>query len=127
MAFLQRAADPRLSRLAPVILYRTLPLPEELREGAVVFGLALRAAMAQRALARARRLRGTPLEAAARCSMRYLGAASGVVFAVDAGPRCEARSTPDRKIHVALPDLLAELERCSRRPAASSIPRSRSC
>ena len=35
--------DPRLSPLAPVILYRTLQLPEELREAAVVFGLAARA------------------------------------------------------------------------------------
>jgi anaerobic selenocysteine-containing dehydrogenase len=45
MALLRLLADPRLGGLAPTILYRTMQLPEELREGAVVFGLILRAAM----------------------------------------------------------------------------------
>jgi anaerobic selenocysteine-containing dehydrogenase len=37
--------NPRLSGIAPVLLYRTLELPEELREGAVVLGLVMKAAM----------------------------------------------------------------------------------
>src|SRR5258705_891638 len=48
-AYTQAAAtavlsDKRLTGIAPVILYRTLRLPEDLPEGAVLFGLAARAA-----------------------------------------------------------------------------------
>src|SRR6266536_1909254 len=43
-AFLERVLpDPRLAPLAPVILYRTLPLPDDVREGAAVLGLAVKA------------------------------------------------------------------------------------
>ena len=104
--------DPRLAGLAPVILYRTLDLPDELREGAVVFGLALRAAMEHGpSLARAG-FAGAPLEAASALFEAILAGESGVVFAVDEWSEVLRRiDTPDHKIHVALPDLLDELAR----------------
>jgi anaerobic selenocysteine-containing dehydrogenase len=103
-------ADPRLGGLAPVLLYRTMDLPEDVREGAVVFGLALRAAMAHPgSLARAG-FPGGPLEAGSALFDAIVAGESGVVFAVDEWGEVLSRvATADRKIHVALPDLLAEL------------------
>jgi anaerobic selenocysteine-containing dehydrogenase len=95
--------DPRLSGLAPVLLYRTLALPDELREGAVVLGLVLKAALEHgAALARAG-FTGTPMQAASKLFDAILDSPSGVVFAIDEwGP-------PKRKLHLRLPDLLEEL------------------
>ncbi|HKA91237.1 MAG TPA: molybdopterin-dependent oxidoreductase [Haliangiales bacterium] len=110
-AFLARvASDARLAPLAPVILYRTLDLPEELREGAVVLGLALRCALQSGAsLARAG-FGGPPLAAANALFDAVLGSPSGLVFAVDEWGEVMGRiGTPDRKIRAELPDLLAEL------------------
>jgi anaerobic selenocysteine-containing dehydrogenase len=102
--------DPRLAGQAPVLLYRTIDLPDELREGAVVLGVALRAAMGSGpALARAG-FPGPPLAAAIALFEAILAGASGVVFAVDewAGATPHIR-TPDRKLRLVLPDLLAAL------------------
>ncbi len=110
-ALLERTmGDPRLAAQAPVLLYRTLPLPEELREGAVLLGLALKAAMEHpAALARAG-FRGAPLEAATALFDAMLQRRSGLVFAVDEWAEVLGRlGTPDGKIHLALPDLLGEL------------------
>jgi anaerobic selenocysteine-containing dehydrogenase len=103
-------ADPRLAAQAPILLYRTLDLPEELREGAIVLGLALRAALAAPAsLARAG-FAGAPPAAAEALFAAILDHPSGLVFAVDDWADVLARvATPDRKIHLALPDLLVEL------------------
>jgi anaerobic selenocysteine-containing dehydrogenase len=101
--------DPRLSSLAPVLLYRTLALPDELREGAVVFGLAARAAMQYApSLARAG-FSGSPIEAACKLFEAILAAESGVVFAIDEWADVIRRAAPP--FHVALPDLLDELRR----------------
>jgi anaerobic selenocysteine-containing dehydrogenase len=111
MALLRVLSDARLGGLAPLILYRTLELPEELREGAVVFGLVLRTAMSNVAsLARAG-FTGTPLEAASKLFDAILESGSGVIFAVDEWSEVLRRiKTPDKKLHVLLPDLLAELQ-----------------
>jgi anaerobic selenocysteine-containing dehydrogenase len=103
-------SDPRLAAQAPVLLYRTLELPPELREGAVLLGLALRAAMQSPAsLARAG-FGGSPLEAARALFTALLENPSGVVFSVDDWDMVLGRiATPDGKIHLALPDLLGEL------------------
>ncbi len=75
--------DPRLAAQAPVLLYRTMDLPPELREGAVLLALALRAAMQSPAsLARAG-FGGSPIEAAQALFDAILASPSGVVFAVD--------------------------------------------
>ncbi len=110
MALLQLLSNPRLSGVAPVILYRTMELPAELKEGAVVFGLVLKAAMASGpALARAG-FGGTPFEAAIGLFDAICAGESGVIFAVDEWADVMKRiKTPDRKIHVQLPDLMAEL------------------
>jgi anaerobic selenocysteine-containing dehydrogenase len=98
-------SDPRLSTLAPVLLYRTLDVPDELREGAVVLGLAARAALSRGpSLARAG-FGGSPLEAACALFDAMLAAESGVVFAIDDWTDMRA----GRKFYLALPDLLAEL------------------
>src|SRR5262249_24334067 len=85
-------------------------LPEELREGAVVLGLALRCALQSGAsLARAG-FGGPPLAAANALFDAVLGSPSGLVFAVDEWGEVMGRiGTPDRKIRAELPDLLAEL------------------
>ncbi|MBA3498919.1 MAG: molybdopterin-dependent oxidoreductase, partial [Deltaproteobacteria bacterium] len=108
MKMLSLLSDARLGGVAPVVLYRSLDLPEDLREGAVVFGLALRAAMAAPGpLARAG-FGGSPLEAACALFDAILTNESGVVFAVDEWSEVRPK-TRDRKIHLLLPDLLAEL------------------
>jgi anaerobic selenocysteine-containing dehydrogenase len=104
--------DARLSAQLPVLLYRTLSLPEEKREGAVLLALALRRAMESGAsLARAG-FGGTPLEAASALFRTMLERPSGVVFAVDSWDDALAQiGTPDQKIEAHLPDLLDELGR----------------
>jgi anaerobic selenocysteine-containing dehydrogenase len=112
MALLRLLSDPRLGGLAPVILYRTFDLPPELREGAVVFGLVLKVAMTNGpSLARAG-FTGTPFEAAISLFEAICANEAGVVFAVDDWSEVIKRvKTPDKKIHVLLPDLLAELDK----------------
>ena len=109
--------NPTLQPLAPILLYRTMPLPDDRREAAVLFALCARLAMQQPAsLARAG-YRGTPLEMAAALFDAILAGPSGVVFAVDAWADQRARiATPDQKIQLALPDLLEELARMPASP-----------
>ncbi len=99
--------DPRLAAQAPILLYRTLPLPEALREGAVVLGLLLRLAMKDGAsLARAG-FSGDPLTATRALFEAILASPSGLVFAVDEWADVLGRiGTADKKAHLALPDLL---------------------
>ncbi len=115
-AFLARVLpDPRLSSLAPVLLYRTLELPDELREGAVVFGVVARAAMQHaRSFARAG-FEGAPLEVACALFERICAAESGLVFAIDDWSEVLRRAKPP--FHLALPDLLDELARLDATPA----------
>ncbi len=109
--------NPRLVGLAPVILYRTLELPEDLKEGAVILGLVLKAAMTNpRALARAG-FTGSPLQAAVSLFEAILAGGSGVVFSVEEWAEVTSRiATADKKLHLALPDLLEELVRLSDEP-----------
>jgi len=100
-------SDPRLSAQAPVLLYRTLPLPPELREGAVLLGLAVKAAMeSPEALARAGFGGGDPVTAGVALFEAMLKARSGLVFAIDTWEGMLERLKP---IQLALPDLLEEL------------------
>ena len=103
--------DARLAAQAPVLLYRTIDLPDSLREGAVVLGLALRRAMeSPESLARAGFV-GTPIEAACALFEAVVRSPSGVRFAVDEWHDVLKRiATSDRKIHLDLPDLRADLD-----------------
>jgi anaerobic selenocysteine-containing dehydrogenase len=126
MALLRLLSDPRLGGLAPTILYRTLELPEELREGAVVLGLVLRAVMASApSIARAG-FGGPPIEAAHALFDAILAGESGVIFAVDEWSEVLKRiATSDRKIHVNLPDMLEELAKVlasAEAPADAAYP-----
>lgn len=118
-AFASRVtADPRLGPLAPVLLYRTLGLPEEVREGAAVLGIALKAAMEHGpSLARAG-FEGPPLAAAQALFSAILSRRSGLVFAVDDWAEVLGRiATPDGKLRLALPELLEALDELCRAPA----------
>jgi anaerobic selenocysteine-containing dehydrogenase len=110
--------DRRLGPLAPIILYRTLVLPDGLQEGAVLLGLALRAAMEHGpSLARAG-FGGAPLDAAQALFAAMLESPSGLIFAVDDWAEVVKRiGTADHKICLVLPDLLEELASLLHEPA----------
>jgi len=122
----QVLSNARLAPLASILLYRTMDLPEALRPGAVVFGLAVRAAMERGpSLARAG-FTGSPLAAGDALFSAITASPSGVVFAVDDWADVIGRiATPDRKLHLALPDLLAafdELVHADPPAAADTFP-----
>jgi anaerobic selenocysteine-containing dehydrogenase len=102
--------DARLGALAPILLYRTIDLPDDVREGAVLLGLVARVAMSSPGpLARAG-FGGSPLEAATSLFRAMIERTSGVVFAVERWEDVLDRiGTKDGKMHLALPDLLDEL------------------
>jgi anaerobic selenocysteine-containing dehydrogenase len=103
--------DARLAPLAPVILYRTLPLADDVKEGAVLFGLCLRFAMEHGpSLARAG-FSGSPMEAGDALFTAMLERPYGVVFARDEWSDVAARvTTRGGKIQLHLPDLLEAME-----------------
>jgi anaerobic selenocysteine-containing dehydrogenase len=109
------ASDERLTALAPVLLYRTLPLLEEVREGAALFGLAARAALQHGPSLERAGFRGTPIEVACALFERILAAESGVVFAIDEWADVLPRAG---ELHLALPELLDELSRLGDAPPA---------
>ncbi len=104
--------DPRLAPLAPIILYRTMALPDDAREGAVLFGLCVKFAMEHGpSLARAG-FTGNPLEAGDALFTAMLERPWGVVFAKDEWSDVMPRvRKPDNKIALHLPDLLEVLSR----------------
>jgi anaerobic selenocysteine-containing dehydrogenase len=108
MAFMQHVlSDPTKRGLAAVLLYRTLgpSLPEPVREGAVLLGLALRFAMGHPdALSRAG-FGGPPPMAAMALFQAILDTPSGVVFAK--GDWSELKpGTPSGRFELALDDML---------------------
>jgi anaerobic selenocysteine-containing dehydrogenase len=103
--------DPKLTGLAPVLLYRTMELADDVREGAVLFGLALQLAMRFPASLERAGFGGAPLEQADRLFSALLENPSGVVFAIDEWAEVKKRiGTPEKKVRLHLPDLLAELD-----------------
>jgi anaerobic selenocysteine-containing dehydrogenase len=112
-------ADPRLSGLASVLLYRTLgpTLPVDLREGAVLYGLAFAFAMQHGpSLARAG-FDGAPAEAAQKLFNALLTKPSGLVFAVDEWSEVLGRiSTDDGRLNLALSDMLDEVAKLGSEP-----------
>jgi anaerobic selenocysteine-containing dehydrogenase len=116
-------SDARLAPLAPVILYRTLPLGDDVREGAVLFGLCLKYAMESGAsLARAG-FQGNPLEAADALFTAMLERPYGVVFAKDEWSEVMMRvKAPNGKIQLHLPDLLEAMVALGSAPADVQDP-----
>jgi anaerobic selenocysteine-containing dehydrogenase len=117
-------SDARLAPLAPVILYRTLPLGDDVREGAVLFGLCLKYAMESGAsLARAG-FGGNPLEAADALFSAMLERPYGVVFAKDEWSEVMTRvKASNGKIQLHLPDLLEAMVALGSAPADVQDPR----
>jgi len=113
--------DRRLAALAPIILYRTLgpTLPEGLAEAAVLAGPAVQAAMTNLASLQRAGFEGSPMQVALSLFDAILTRESGVVFAVDEWSNVSERiGTPDKRIQLALDDLLDELATLRYEPAA---------
>ncbi len=123
-AFMARVmGEPRLSGLSAALLYRTLgpSLPEEVREGAVLFGLAFAFAMQHgQSLARAG-YDGPPAGAARKLFEAMLSHHSGLVLAVDSWQDVLSRiSTPNGRLELALSDMLAEVAKLPDEPEADA-------
>jgi anaerobic selenocysteine-containing dehydrogenase len=113
--------EPRLAGVAPVLLYRTLgpALAPELREGAVLLGIAFTFAMQHPgSLARAG-YDGSPPEAAQKLFEAILRKPSGIVLAIDEWDAVRSRiSTTSKKLELALSDMLDEVQKLGSEPAA---------
>ncbi len=105
-------SNPKLSPMAPVILYRTLGphLPAGLQSAAVVWGLAHQAARENPGSLRRAGFDGDGFEPAEKLFDAILDSPSGVVFAVDEQDENWARvKSPNGKIQALIPELLEEL------------------
>jgi anaerobic selenocysteine-containing dehydrogenase len=119
-AFVQAVADPRLRRLASVLLYRTLgpTLAEDAAPAAVLWAAAHACAAANPAgLERAGH--GSGVEAGDRLFDAILASPSGVVITDDLEDETWRRLA-GRPIQLDVPELLAEIEQLGRRDAPSA-------
>jgi anaerobic selenocysteine-containing dehydrogenase len=107
------AKNPKLAALAPVVLYETLgaTLPEGAAAAAPLLGLAIQCAQAYPdALRRAGHDGANPLEQGGALFDAILRERSGIVFSSDEpAATWERLENDDRRIHLAVPELLAEL------------------
>lgn len=113
--FMQKVAfNPKMMGIAPVLLYRTLgtTLPKGLEQAAVLWGLALRFASQQaKSIARAGFDAKDPMALANQLFDAIIGNPSGVVVSEGEWSDVLKRvDTKDKKIHLALDDMLAEME-----------------
>jgi anaerobic selenocysteine-containing dehydrogenase len=120
MAFLQSViSDRRYSGLASVILYRTLGevLPEGSKEGAVLLGLAFRAAMQGDPGLAGAGFDGPPPVAAMKLFQAILDSPSGFVMNLRQWSDVKVE-TPDGLIQLSLPDFLTEIAALMEAPEA---------
>jgi formate dehydrogenase len=120
------AKNPKLAALAPVVLYETLgpTLPDGAAAAAPLLGLAIQCAQAYpESLRRAGHEGANPLEQGGALFDAILRERSGVVFSVDEADVSWSRlETDDRRIHLAVPDLLAELGALRSEAASAGDP-----
>ena len=119
-AFAKVAFGPQ-AKMAPVILHRTLgpALPEEVREGAVLLGLAVQAAMKSPKALAAAGFGGPPPLAGVKLFEAMLASPHGLVFAKgDWSDVAGTVKTPSKRIELALGDLLEEAARLAAGPPA---------
>lgn len=113
MAFLGWMGEhPNLARLAPAVLYEVLGprLPDELREGAVVFALAHQVAMRNPTEVAAAGFTGDAPRAGNALFRAILERRSGTVFTVDETDHSVARIVrDDQRVNLEIPVLLDEL------------------
>ena len=115
-AFLGVVADPRLQKLAPVLLYRTLgpTLPDGADAAAVLWALAFQFAMANPSGVQ-RAGHGEGLEAGENLFRAIIAGQSGIVTTDDTEDETWRR-LGDRKLQLDIPELLAEVEKLAERP-----------
>jgi anaerobic selenocysteine-containing dehydrogenase len=115
-AFLGAAADARIRKLAPVLLYRTLgpTLPDNAESAAVLWALAFQFALANPSGVQ-RAGHGEGFEAGEKLFRAILAGRSGVVTTDDTEDETWRR-LGDRKIRLDIPELLSEVERLADRP-----------
>ncbi|GII51655.1 oxidoreductase [Planotetraspora thailandica] len=109
-AFLQTLTDPGLAKIASVLLYRTLgpTLPHGAAAAASLWPLAHRLAAAHPDAVRRAGIEGEGPELGERLFDAILARPSGVVFSRDQeGDAMGRLGTPDKKIHLAIPELLS--------------------
>ncbi|GII65843.1 molybdopterin oxidoreductase [Sphaerisporangium krabiense] len=121
-AFLAAVEDPGQAAVAAVLLYRALgpTLPGGAAAAASLWAHAVRVARAHPEAVRRAGIDGEGVDLGDRLFDAILAAPSGLVFAVDApGDAWRRLGTPDKKVHLALPDLLEELAGLATGPEAS--------
>jgi anaerobic selenocysteine-containing dehydrogenase len=114
-------ANPKLGGMAPVVLYRTLgpTLPDGAAAAAVLWGAAHKCAQAHPESVRRAGFTGEGLEAGEQLFEAILSSPSGVVITDDDYDESWRRlKTADGRIHVTIPELLAELRGLATEPAA---------
>lgn len=118
--FATLAARPELGRYAPNLLYRALgpTLPNGAAAAAALWGAAHRCALEHPDSVSAAGFTGEGLEPGERLFDAILASPSGLVFAVDEPEVGLSRlRTDDGKVHLAIPELLAELDALATEPA----------
>jgi anaerobic selenocysteine-containing dehydrogenase len=118
--FAALAAKPELGRCAPNLLYRTLgpTLPDGAAAAAALWGAAHRCAQENPASVAAAGFTGEGLEPGERLFDAILASPSGLVFSVDEPEVGLARlRTDDGLVHLAIPELLDELDALATEPA----------
>ena len=113
-------ANPKLGGLAPVVLYRTLgpTLPDGAAAAAVLWGAAHKCAQAQPESVRRAGFTGEGLEAGEQLFEAILSSPAGVVITDDEYDESWRRlKTADGRIHVTIPELLAEMRGLETEPA----------
>jgi anaerobic selenocysteine-containing dehydrogenase len=118
--FAALAAKPELGRCAPNLLYRALgpTLPDGAAAAAALWGAAHRCAQENPASVAAAGFTGDGLEPGERLFDAILTSPSGLVFSVDEPEVGLARlRTDDGLVHLAVPELLEELDALATEPA----------
>lgn len=123
--FAASAAKPELGRLAPVVLYRTLgpTLPDGAAAAAVLWGAAHKCALDNPEAVRRAGFTGEGLEAGEQLFDAIVASPSGVVFTVDSPEDSWRRvRTDDGKAHLAVPEMLEDLDRLPTRTPPGPDP-----
>lgn len=114
-----QARNPRITKYAPVVLYRTLgeTLPPRLASAAVAWGICQIHAMGNRATLARAGFGGLPPLAANRLFDALLAAPSGLVFAKSTHEESwKAIPMPGHRINLHIPELLSELPKLAEGP-----------
>ncbi len=120
MAFLSAmASNPRVTKYAPVVLYRTLgpTLPEGMAAGALYWAFAHQYVQKNPVAAARAGFDGDPLTAGEKLFDTILTAKTGVVFSDEDYDASWSRvRMPERRINLAIPELYPELDKLAAGP-----------